>query len=183
MMGLALATCLHILPKNTPYKNTVTRISCKNHIDPRLTEAIIQTESRNRKWVVKKERDGKKSYGLMQIKLETARMMGFKGGPKRLMIPWINIFYGVRYLRLQMKSHPFLWDAVSAYNAGRILWITRSLHYGNSLYLRRVAAHYWQLMKRRGRVASPEDQRIDHLLSKQGGIIILSYHENLSVSR
>jgi len=181
MMGLTLALCIHALPKNIPYRNTVEKISCRSGIDPRLTEAIIQSESRNKRKTVKKERDGRISYGLMQIEMETARQMGFRGTPRKLMIPWINIFYGVRYLKTQFRNTRFIWDAVSAYNAGRTQWINRKLHYRNTRYVNRVAAHYWKLLGTPHQWDSPEDQRIARMLNSSGGIVFLSYRENLRV--
>jgi soluble lytic murein transglycosylase-like protein len=58
-------------------------------------------------------------YGLMQITYETARSMGYKGGPKGLLDPEVNLTYGVPYLanayRLADGNEA---RAISLYSAG-----------------------------------------------------------------
>lgn len=59
------------------------------------------------------------SYGVCQIKLETARYLGFSGTAKQLMKPENNIFWAGKYLSMQLKRYnndPR--KAVAAYNAG-----------------------------------------------------------------
>ncbi len=181
MTGMTLAFCLHVLPMKTPYRATVAKISCRVGVDPRLTEAIILTESKNNPHIIKKEWDGKRSYGLMQIKMETARMMGFHGSPKKLLSPWINIYYGTRYLKAQMRTFHFVWDAVSGYNAGHSLWRTQRLHYMNSRYVNRVAMNYYKLSGKKTHLTA-EDIRIEKMLADQKDVIFLSYQENLHVN-
>lgn len=59
------------------------------------------------------------SYGLMQIMGQTARELGFSGDFSRLFIPSINLEYGIKYFRKQLKRYDGDIDAaLAAYNAG-----------------------------------------------------------------
>ncbi len=111
-------------------------------MDPRLVASIISVESRFKKYAVTRERDGEHSIGLMQIKIRTAREMGFRGAVRKLYLPWVNIYYGVRYLKRQMSRYRFVWDAVSAYNGGRSLWNADLGRYGNQKYVSLVWKRY-----------------------------------------
>lgn len=63
--------------------------------------------------------DGKSnSYGLCQIKLKTAKSMGFKGSKEELLIPSINILYAAKYLKYQLNRYHSISKAVIAYNRG-----------------------------------------------------------------
>src|SRR5579859_1851230 len=45
------------------------------------------------------------SIGICQIKLKTAKMLGFKGDEKQLMDPQVNIHYAGKYLSRQIKRY------------------------------------------------------------------------------
>jgi soluble lytic murein transglycosylase-like protein len=63
--------------------------------------------------------DGKTdSYGICQVKLETARLVGFKGTPEQLMNPAVNIHYAGKYLQHQLNRYQDVQKAVIAYNKG-----------------------------------------------------------------
>ena len=58
-------------------------------------------------------------FGLMQIKCETARDMGYPYDCQRLYAPDLNILYGAKYLAYQSKRYGGnLRLILSAYNAG-----------------------------------------------------------------
>lgn len=60
------------------------------------------------------------SLGLFQIKMATARGLGFKGSKKELMKPEINSWYAAKLLRsLYDRYDENTVKAVSGYNAGR----------------------------------------------------------------
>lgn len=87
-------------------------------LDPALIAAIISKESGGDYAA----RGQVGEYGLMQIRLTTAQMLGFSGDPDSLLNPSVNIRYGSEYLNWQRrrflgKSDPMSW-AVSGYNAG-----------------------------------------------------------------
>jgi len=80
-------------------------------------------------------RDGAtNSHGLCQIKLATAREMGFTDAVKKLYNPLINATYAAHYLRFNMDRYSTIPEAVSAYNAGRAIIQNKS-------YVRKVLLH------------------------------------------
>ncbi len=58
-----------------------------------------------------------KSHGLFQIKLATARALGFGGSAKDLLDPEINSFYAAKLLRSLYDKYGTIDRALSAYNA------------------------------------------------------------------
>lgn len=141
-----MALCMQIsLPPEMPYRKTIQTISCRNGIDPRLVASVIWTESRFRAKMIRTEKDGHLSVGLMQIKRSTAREIGFRGPLRKLMIPWINVFYGVKYLKNRIRHYSYGWDSVSAYNGGRPLWSRTRFRYLNHGYVLSVWRHYRNL--------------------------------------
>jgi len=66
------------------------------------------------------EHDGNSStYGVCQIKLETATMLGYKGSWYNLMIPEVNIKWAAYYVKYQESRYGDDWcKIVSAYNSG-----------------------------------------------------------------
>lgn len=63
--------------------------------------------------------NGSPSYGLCQIKANTAKMLGFHGLPIGLMDPQINAKYAALYLKMQLNRYDGDWiKATSAYNSG-----------------------------------------------------------------
>jgi soluble lytic murein transglycosylase-like protein len=149
MLILSMVACLSIhIPRDVPYSRTISKISCQHNVDPRLVVAIISTESGFRRYAKRVERDGNVSIGLMQIKVRTARWLGFRGSPEKLYAPWINVYYGVRYLSMNLKRYGDVWDAVSAYNAGHSLWSDGSVDYWNKRYVSSVFREYSRLSQR-----------------------------------
>jgi len=58
-----------------------------------LAHAVIRIESNYNSKIVHAG-----NYGLMQIKLATARSLGFGGSPGALLDPSVNLHYGLKYL-------------------------------------------------------------------------------------
>jgi soluble lytic murein transglycosylase-like protein len=85
--------------------------------------------------------DGKTaSYGLCQIKLATARSMGFKGSFKLLYNPIINAQYAAKYLRKQYLRYDKNWiKAISAYNGGKSV-LSENSEYVNKVFKRVLEA-------------------------------------------
>lgn len=98
-----------------------------------IMHAIATVESSNNPSAVHRN-DGKgDSLGLNQIKLSTARLMGFRGTRKQLMRASVNSLYAATYLKHQIKRYGGnLSKAVTAYNAGS------TYSHGGSLYLTKV---------------------------------------------
>jgi len=88
-------------------------------VDPRILASICYVESKWNPRALNKV-DGKtSSYGLCQIKLETARSVGFKGSSKDLFKASVNIhFAGLYYKAKLLKYRGNEFCAIAAYNAG-----------------------------------------------------------------
>lgn len=81
------------------------------------------------------------SYGLLQIKLETAREMGFTGEPKLLLVPSINSYYAAKYLKHKVDHYQGDWvAAIAAYNRGHT-----EFHISNEDYVSKVLAQMVKL--------------------------------------
>lgn len=99
-----------------------------------ILKAISKVESNhNNKAFVK--HDGSSahaSYGLLQIQLASARQMGFKGKPKDLLKPEVNIKYGGAYLKwlLDLTRNDYA-KALTCYNAGPYSKQCRSKKYSS----------------------------------------------------
>jgi soluble lytic murein transglycosylase-like protein len=62
---------------------------------------------------------GTPTYGICQVKYDTAKMIGFTGKAKDLMKPEINAKWAAEYLKYQKARYDNDWcKAVAAYNAG-----------------------------------------------------------------
>lgn len=86
-------------------------------INPQLVLAISEVESsKNSRAIGRQDQDI--HYGLMQLKLGTARMLGFKGHPKDLLQWKLNLKYGIIYLNEKLVAYRSIHAASAAYNAG-----------------------------------------------------------------
>lgn len=90
-----------------------------------VIQAVIATESSFRPDAYREEPGGDGSIGLMQLRLSTARGLGYTGTKERLFDPAINIAYGVKLLaEIEQRIRDATgraqdWPAVvSAYNGG-----------------------------------------------------------------
>jgi soluble lytic murein transglycosylase-like protein len=77
-----------------PYDSLIASHAASNGIPPELVHRVVMRESRYRAGAM--GRGG--TTGLMQIKLATARSMGYTGSAAGLLDPDTNLTYGVRYL-------------------------------------------------------------------------------------
>lgn len=87
-------------------------------INPQLVLAISQVESSNNSKVIGRQDPHVIHYGLMQLKLGTARMLGFRGHPKDLLQWKTNLKLGIDYLNEKLEKHNSVQAAAAAYNAG-----------------------------------------------------------------
>lgn len=83
---------------------------------------------------------GSPTYGVCQIKLDTAKMIGFTGKAPDLMVPGINAKWAAIYLKYQLDRYNGNWcKTVAAYNAGKFTESTISPGYPRNLkYVRKV---------------------------------------------
>ena len=102
--------------------------SVTNHFDlpPRLLESICYVESNHQVHALHKDDGGTPSIGVCQVKLATAKWLGFKGDEKKLLIPSNNIYYAGKYLRYQMDRYGTAKQAVIAYNVGNAKGLTNT---------------------------------------------------------
>lgn len=77
---------------------------------------MVETHHRN---VVIVEKNKENSIGICQVKLKTARWLGFMGTEKELLKPEINIYYASLYLNYQYNRYGNWARAVNAYNRGK----------------------------------------------------------------
>lgn len=74
-------------------------------------------------------RDGHSdSYGMCQVKYETAKHLGFKGTRKDLMEPKNNIYYAGKYLKIQLERYNNIERALVGYNRGNSIGLKRSVY-------------------------------------------------------
>lgn len=89
------------------------------HLPPGLLSALCHVESTHRINAVHHDDGRSDSLGVCQIKLETAKWLGFKGTREQLMKPEVNIKYAAIYLNRQLVRYsgdtP---KAVASYNTG-----------------------------------------------------------------
>ena len=105
--------------ENSYYENLVEKHCHVYGLDTRLVMAQIQTESNFEVFAVGPDKRGSgASYGLLQIKLSTARILGFKGTLRQLFKPEINIHYGCLYLSQMVYDSGNVFMALDWYNRG-----------------------------------------------------------------
>ena len=80
-------------------------------ISPEIALGLIDVESTFKPTAAK---DG--NYGLMQIRVATAKAMGFKGNLNELMTPENNVEYGLRYLQYCQDKYHDVTLALGCYN-------------------------------------------------------------------
>lgn len=72
------------------------------------------------------------SFGVCQIKLATAKQMGFTGSADQLMKPEVNTYYAAKFLKYQITRYNSVPRGVTAYNKGH------SSSDGNSAYYQKI---------------------------------------------
>lgn len=98
------------------------------HVSGTLLLAVCSHESNNFTLKYNANDRGSESLGICQVKLATARMLGFKGSTKELMTDKMNAKFAAMYVKYQQnrysvtdkmtdKSQDWV-KLVSAYNAG-----------------------------------------------------------------
>lgn len=103
--------------------------TAKFHLPSGLLESLCMVESNHNIAAVHKDDGDADSLGICQIKLATARELGFKGTAKQLMKPDININYAAKYLDFQRRRyHGSITKAIIAYNKGNAKQLTRTIY-------------------------------------------------------
>jgi len=81
-------------PVKGKYGALISQVASKHGVPARLVRAVVQVESSFRANVT----GGAGEVGLMQIKLATARGMGYRGSRSALYDPATNLYWGTKYL-------------------------------------------------------------------------------------
>lgn len=87
-----------VVAGGSPLQNLVAKHAVANGIPFSLAHAVIMIES---KYSARVAHAG--NYGLMQIRAETARGMGFSGSAVGLLDPETNLRFGMKYLALAYR--------------------------------------------------------------------------------
>lgn len=107
-------------------------------LPPGLLSALCYVESHHKVSAVHHDDGNGDSLGVCQVKLNTAKMLGFRGTYSQLMKPETNIEYAAKYLRKQLlrydENSP---HAIAAYNSGSFRSGTKSFA-RNQIYVDRV---------------------------------------------
>lgn len=103
------------------------------NLPPGLLASVCYVETRHNVKAITINDGGSPSYGVCQIKLETARNLGYRGSERSLQTSQsTNTYFAAKYLRYQMDRYGGnVWRAISAYNAGRYI-------VGNKEYVEKV---------------------------------------------
>lgn len=95
------------------YEQMVASHAAANGVPPELVHRVIMRESRYRPGVVSRG-----NYGMMQIKLATARGVGYTGTAQGLLDPNTNLTYAVKYLAGAYRAAGGNSDRAVRYYAG-----------------------------------------------------------------
>jgi len=100
------------------YENIITLAAQKIGVPISLLMAICSHESGLKNVVVPND-GGSPSYGICQVKSDTAKMFGYEGTEKELMTPKNNVAAAAKYLKYQLDRYDQNWcKASAAYNSG-----------------------------------------------------------------
>lgn len=100
------------------YSQLILSIAKSMGVPGALLLAICTHESNLNNTIVVYD-NGSPSYGLCQIKLDTAKSLGFVGSAPELMKPRVNVKYSALYLKMQLERYDGDWcKATAAYNSG-----------------------------------------------------------------
>ena len=103
-------------------------------LPPHLLSSICYVESHYKVTAVHHDDGDGDSLGVCQIKLKTARWLGYKGTKKNLMNPTINAYFAGKYLKHQIKRYKGdIKKAVISYNLGHAKGLT-STEYQRKVY-------------------------------------------------
>ncbi|MEM9279603.1 MAG: lytic transglycosylase domain-containing protein, partial [Pseudomonadota bacterium] len=97
------------------YDRLIAKYARQHGVPYKLARAVVQVESTFRPHVT----GAAGEIGLMQIKLATARGMGYKGSRKALYDPATNLYWGMKYLgRAHQLASGSTCGTILKYNAG-----------------------------------------------------------------
>jgi len=125
--------------QGNPYQAIITGQAAANGVPEALVHRVIMRESKYHPEVI--GRGG--AIGLMQIKLATARGVGYTGTADGLRDPATNLTYGIRYLAGAYRTANGNHDRAVAYYAGGYYYVAkRQRRHADS---EASSANAWQL--------------------------------------
>ena len=112
---LSTAAVAGTAPAEQPYSSIIAKFARANGIAVDLAHAVVRHESGYRANVTGRAGE----IGLMQIKLQTARGIGYRGSRQALYDPATNIEWGMKYLaEAQRLAGGSECGTLSRYNGG-----------------------------------------------------------------
>lgn len=112
------------------------------NLPPGLINSVCYVETTHNVHAINENDGGSPSIGICQVKLKTAKWLGFDGTEKELMRPSVNIFYAAKYLAKQHKRYGGdSAKAVIAYNMGSAKMLT-STSYSDKVFKHWEAVNY-----------------------------------------
>lgn len=133
-----LTATAEVFPARAAVRALIEKETATTRLPADIAEAVVFVESRYDSSVIGRVGE----IGLMQLRPETAAMLGFRGTPAELAEPAINIHYGVTYLATAWRlAGGDLCRALMKYRAGHgeELMTPRSTIYCNRARNRLVA--------------------------------------------
>jgi len=103
--------------------NTIAMIflaaTASHHLPPGLLSAVCYVESRHTVIIINRYDGDSPSYGICQLKFETAKQVGYTGNADSLLSLKTNVEYAARYLahKIELNDGDVI-KGVAAYNAG-----------------------------------------------------------------
>lgn len=113
--GVVVAFACPSFADTRPYESLISYHARLNGVPVDLARAVVRHESGFRAHVT----GAAGEIGLMQIKLSTARGLGYAGSRKALYDPKVNIMWGMKYLgRARQLAGGSQCGTLSRYNGG-----------------------------------------------------------------
>jgi soluble lytic murein transglycosylase-like protein len=98
------------------------------NLPPGLLSALCYVESTHNVSAIHADDGSSDSLGICQVKIETARWLGFQGTERDLMQPKVNIWYAAKFLSYQINRYNDIERGVVAYNRGNAKGLTSSAY-------------------------------------------------------
>jgi soluble lytic murein transglycosylase-like protein len=89
-------------------------------LNPAIVKGLCWVESSHKPKAIHFKDHGADSIGLCQIKVATAKLVGFKGSAKDLLNPYTNALYASKLLNKGIKRYGTLEYSIAAYNMGHL---------------------------------------------------------------
>lgn len=124
-----------------------------NKLPPQLLSSLCYIESSHNPKAVNHDDGTGDSLGICQVKLATARFLGFKGSREDLLNAKTNITYSAKYLKYQLNRYDSnVEKAVAAYNAGTYRKAEDGKPLNNKYVIKVLNRWSYEKSKRKGKI-------------------------------